>query len=223
MATEWATMKRRPSALFLSALAMILCSGCMTYTLYDGDTRPKGELGTIQLGVILAVDGGNLQYIANHDLVVLPGPHALGLTIERGKRSAVACTFDVVVEAGHVYVGVVEQDPAGSGKPPALSVVDKTANLVVARQPPLPSAHSKTRSTPAVPAELAKADRKPGAHGPAPAPQFLGSTNAPPPRNHQPIAPETMAELRRLRQLKSEGLITNEEYLERGHALVGTP
>lgn len=125
----------------------------MTYTYYDGDERPKGDLGTIQLGVILEIDGGNLRYLAGHDLLVLPGPHELGLTIERGSRSAVACTFAVVVEAGHVYVGVVEQDPSGSGKPPALSVVDRTANLVVARRRPLPSARSITRSTPAAPAQ----------------------------------------------------------------------
>ena len=144
-------MKRTPSALFLLALGMALCSGCMTYTLYDGDKRPTGELGTIKLGVVLAVDGGNLQYITGHDLTVLPGPHSLGLTLDRGSRSAVACAFDIVVEAGHVYVGAVEQDKSGSGKPPVFSVLDKTANLVVARQPPLPSARFKTRSTSTAP------------------------------------------------------------------------
>ena len=212
-------MNLRLSSMLSLALGMALCSGCMTYTYYDGDKRPTGELGTIKLGVILAIDGGNMQYITGHDLVILPGPHSLGLTLERGRRSAVACTFDIVVEAGHVYVGVVERDTSGSGKPPVISVVDQTAGLVVARQPPLPSAHSKAKSASAAPATWTKADRKPGARLPASAPKFLGSTNSPPPRN-QPISPETLARLRRLRQLKTEGLITNEEYLQRGYALI---
>ena len=215
-------MKLRLLTLHLLTFSLVLCSGCMTYRLYDGDKRPQGELATIKLGVILEIDGGNLQYLTGHNLVVHPGRHSLGLTLKRGKESAVACTFDVTVEAGHVYVGVVEHDLSGSGKPPVLYVKDKTANLVVARHPPLPVARTGKKSIAPAPAILAKAESKSATRDPIPASQSRLPANSPTWRN-QPVDPKTLAELRRLRQLKTDGIITNEEYLQRGYALVGSP
>ena len=61
------TSKTSTSALIALALGSILCGGCMTYTLYDGPHRPKGELGIVKLGVISSVDGGDLTYLTGHN------------------------------------------------------------------------------------------------------------------------------------------------------------
>ncbi len=189
----------------LLTLGLTLGSGCMTYSLYDGEKRPKEELATLALGVIVEVDGQDLQYLTGHDLLVLPGRHKLGLAGDNGKGFPAACIFDVALKAGHVYAGEVKSNPAGKVKSPVISVVDRTADQVVARKPPLPAARAKTRAKAAVPARPARAAQ---------------TDNAAPAPRGQTLAPETLAELRRLRQLKTDGLITHEEYLQRGHALV---
>ena len=206
-------MKLRISTWLLPALGLMLCSGCMTYRLYDDNNkRPQGELATVKLGVILEINGGNLQYLTGHNLLVSPGRHTLGLTTQRGRAAEVACTFDVVLEAGHLYAGVVEPDKTGSGMPPVIYVKDKTADVVVARHPPLPTMRAKARTAKAVPAAPAQAARKSAAPLPA----------SPTPRQDMQLDAETLAKLRKLRQLRTDGLITHDEYLRRGHALVDT-
>lgn len=190
----------------LLTLGLALGSGCMTYSLYDGEKRPKEELATLRLGVIVEVDGQDLQYLSGHDLLVLPGRHKLGLAGDGGKGSPATCLLDVALKAGHVYAGEVKPNPAGKGKSPVIAIVDQTADQVVARKPPLPAARAKTRAKAAAPAQPARAAKT--------------ATGAPARRN-QTLAPETLAELRRLRQLKTDGVITHDEYLRRGHALVG--
>lgn len=216
-------MTRRPSLWFLLAWGLILCNGCMTYRLYDGDQRPKGKLGIIKLGVIRDIDEGNFQYLTHHDLAVLPDLYTLGLFIKRGKATDCICSFDVEVEAGHVYQGVVERDKSRSGKPPVVSIVDRTANLVVARYPPLPSASFKIESTTVAPVQRAKADQTPVDGRPPPVPLSLAATPSAPRGGKPPLAPQAIEKLRRLRQRRNEGLITHEEYVRQGNALVGSP
>ncbi len=194
-------MNRITSALFPLALGLILCSGCMTYSLYDGAPRPEGELGIIKLCVIRDIDGVNLQYLTGHDISVLPGPHSLGLTPDRRKPDADSHTFDIILEAGHVYEGVVGRDKSGSGKPPVIYVMDRTTGAVVARHPALRSASSKKT-------------------GPAPEPKVLAATKSST-RPAKPIDPQTLEKLRQLRQMKIDGLITQEEYVRKGNALIG--
>ena len=215
-------MKRRIPALVIGILGISLCSGCMTYTLYEGDKRPPEELATIKLGAITEVDGRNLQYISGHDLVVLPGRHTVGLVIDGGSESAYLCTLDVVVEAEHVYAGQVELDPSGSGARPVIYVVDLTADRVVARKPPLPTARNKARAKKATPTPPGKAAPPLNTLAPSLATNTRSATNSLTWRN-RPIDPETVKKLRQLRQLKTDGIITNDEYLRRGYALVGQP
>lgn len=194
----------------------------MTYTLYDGDKRPKEELATIKLGAITEVDGRNLQYISGHDLVVLPGRHMVGLVINGGSESAYLCKLNVVVEAEHVYAGAIAQDSPDSGKQPVVSVVDLTADIVVARKPPLPTARNKARAKKATPTPPGKAAPPPDTLAPSLAANTCSVTNSLTWHN-RPIDPETVKKLRQLRQLKTNGIITNDEYLRRGYALVGQP
>ena len=215
-------MKRRISTLLLLALGLIFCSGCMTYYLYDGERRPQGKTGIIKLGVIRDIDGSNFQYLTGHDLVVLPNRYTLGLLIKRRKTPDSICSFDVQVEAGHVYQGVVEWDKSRNENPPVIYVLDRTANIVVAREPPLPPAPAEDESALIAPSRPVQADQNSIAQrsAPVPTPHVTETT---PPRRHAPLDPEKIEELRRLRQLKDGGLITHEEYVRLGKALVATP
>ena len=194
----------------------------MTYYLYSGDRRPQGKPGIIKLGVIRDVNGGNLQYLTGHDLAVLPDLYTLGLLIKRRKTPDSICSFDVQVEAGHVYQGVVEWDKSRNENPPVIYVLDRTANIVVAREPPLPPAPAEDESALIAPSRPVQADQNSIAQrsAPVPTPHVTETT---PPRRHAPLDPEKIEELRRLRQLKDGGLITHEEYVRLGKALVATP
>ena len=192
----------------------------MTYTLYEGDKRPKEELATIKLGAITEVDGRNLQFISGHDLVVLPGRHTVGLVIDGGSESAYRCTLDVVAEAEHVYAGAIAQASPDSGKQPVVSVVDLTTDIVVARKPPLPTARNKARAKKVTPTPPGKAAPPPDTLAPSLATHTRSATNSLTWHN-RPVDPETVDKLRQLRQLKTDGIITHDEYLRRGYALVG--
>lgn len=211
--------KKRIAAMILLALGLILCGGCMTYTLYDGPHRPQGELGILKLGVISGVDGGDLTYLTGHNLAVLPGHHSLSLTIDRRKGTDSIRTFDVIVKAKHVYEGIIERDPSGKGAPPVIAVVDRTANQVVARHPPLLPEPSTARPVPASPAPRPKADHQPETRSPDPEAKSLRAANSLP-RPGKTIEPDVIAQLRMLKKMKNDGLLTHQEYVRLGNALL---
>ena len=213
-------MKHRLSALIPLALGTLLCGGCMTYTLYDGPHRPKGELAIVKLGVILSVDGGDLSYLANHKLAVLPGPHSLGIPIERGREPAFIHSFDVNLKPKHTYEGVIDRDASRKGKILSIAIVDRTDDVIVARHPPLPSPRPKPRTAAATPSPRTQADPEAAVRRSAPKPNSLGTAD-PPPKQTPPIPPEVIAKLRQLKRMRDEGLITQEEFSRQGSALIG--
>ena len=124
----------------------------------------------------------------------------------------------MIVKAKHVYEGIVERDPSRNGAPPVIAVVDRTANQVVARHPPFLPEPSTIRS-PGSPSPHPQADHKPETLGPDPEPKSPRAAN-PPPHAGKPIDPRVIEQLRTLKKMKNEGLLTQEEYVRLGNALL---
>jgi len=145
--------KRTPIALATWAIS-ILGSGCTTF-LYKGPTRPSSEVAIITSHetIVEEVDDVKVREHASGSfaqLEVLPGPHRLGITLNRvtpgffvthvARSEEVVICFDL--QAGHKY----QTQPGGRGDRFFPSVVDLATGRIISPHCHIPQARPAAAS-----------------------------------------------------------------------------